>query len=182
MELFRVSFSILEPWSKGDYDTALQRYYHKEVQPTEAMIEGKILHKKWEQEINTTGKLPKVFGDMVLDHPETELKITMIIDKWIQFVGVIDCIEGHTIYDWKTGRSGVQRYASSWQPRCYQALADANGYAIDTAMILFHNQHEQFVQKGKIYLNEKTKNDAIEFIRTYSSEMKDALDKTENHD
>lgn len=182
MTLFRISFSVLDPWSRGDIDEALRRYYHKDVQPTQPMIEGKALHELWKQETDTKKSLPAVFGGHPLVNPETEIKMEMMIDDWIQFVGVIDCLAEHTIIEYKTGRAGVHGYSSSWQPRCYQALVEANGYTVDTAMILFHNQHEQFVQKGKIYLTDQSKKDAVEWIRTFSSEFRDALDKTENHD
>lgn len=177
--MFRVSFSILDPLSKGRIDEAVNRYLKIEIEPSQAMIEGKLLHEQWQAEVNETKCLPKVFGGLQLKKPETELKITMVIDGWIEFVGVIDLIDQNTIYEYKTGRSGINSYANSWQPKCYQALAEANGFKVNEAFIYYFNQHKQQVSKGKIYLTEKTKEDAIEWIRTYASELHEAL---ENYD
>lgn len=177
--MFRVSFSILDPLSKGRIDDAVSRYLKIETEPSQAMIEGKILHEQWQAEVNETKCFPMEFGGAKLVKPETELKITMIIDSWIEFVGVIDLIDQNFIVDYKTGRSGLNAYASTWQIKCYQALAEANGFKINEGYVYYFNQHKQKSSKGKFYLTEKTKEDAIEWIRTYASELHEAL---ENYD
>jgi len=175
--MFRCSFSILDPWSKGNYDEALRRYWRVEIQPTQAMIDGKLLHERWQSETQATGCLPKVFGGTKLVKPETERKMDCVIDDWIQFVGVIDLIDENEIYEYKTGRAGASAYASSWQFRCYQLLGELNGYKPHTAHVLFYNQHIQKVERGKIYL--QNSKPAEEWIRTFASEMKSAIDETE---
>jgi len=172
----RVSFSILDPLSKGRIDDAVSRYLRIPIEPSQAMIEGKLLHEQWQAETNVTKCLPKIFGGEKLIKPETELKLTMKIDGWIEFVGVIDLIDQNTIYEYKTGRSGLNSYANSWQPKCYQALAEANGFKIDEAYLYYFNQHKQTTAKGKFYLTEKTKEDAVEWIRTWASELHNALE------
>jgi len=175
----RVSFSILDPLSKGRIDDAVSRYLRIPIEPSQAMIEGKILHEQWQTEVNETKCFPKEFGGAKLVNPETELKLTMIIDDWIEFVGVIDLLDQNMIVDYKTGRSGLNSYASTWQIKCYQALAEANGFKINEGYVYYFNQHKQKSSKGKFYLTEKTKEDAIEWIRTYASELHEALETYE---
>ncbi len=169
--MIRVSYSILDPLSRGDIDEALLRYWRVEREPTQAMIEGKMLHEQFQSEVKETNCLPKVFGGAKLIKPETELKIKTIIDDWIEFVGVIDLIDQNTI--------GLNAYGKSWQIRCYQKLAEDNGFSINEAYLLYFNQHKQIANKGKVYLSEKTKEDATEWIRTWTSELKCALDISE---
>ena len=174
--MLRVSFSILDPLSRGNIDEALLRFWRVVREPTQAMIEGKMLHEQFQSEVKETNCLPKVFGGAKLIKPETELKIKTVIDDWIEFVGVIDLLDQNTIYEYKTGKSGLNAYGKSWQIRCYQKLAEDNGFSIKDAYIFYFNQHKQIANKGKVYLSEKTKEDATEWIRTWASELKCALD------
>ena len=77
--MIRVSYSILDPLSRGDIDEALLRYWRVEREPTQAMVEGKMLHEQFQSEVKETNCLPKVFGGAKLIKPETELKIKTII-------------------------------------------------------------------------------------------------------
>ncbi len=172
---FHVSFSVLEPLSKGNIDEAVRRYYRIEQQPTQAMIEGKQLHEQWRDEVDRTGHLPAVFGAKPLYVPQTELYLKMQID-WIEFVGIIDLIDQDVIYEYKTGRAGVNYYANSNQWRCYKLLAEANGFTPKEVQYLFLNQHEQLTEKGKIFLTDTDSEIAKDWIITWASELHEAVE------
>ena len=179
MKIFRCSFSILDPWSKGDFDTALQRYWRVEIPPTPAMEQGKILHQQWQSETNQTGCLPAIFGSKKLKKPETEVKLELMVEPWLQYVGVIDCMDYDEFYEYKSGRSGASHYMGTWQPKCYQYLCGMSGYPVHTAHVLTFNQHTQKTQRGKMYLSPKSFEDAKEWILTTASEMWSAIQEGE---
>lgn len=174
--LFRVSFSILEPWSRGDLDEAVKRYLRLPSPPTKAMEDGTLFHRTWQGETNETKRLPDVFGGSVLDEPTTELKLECVIDDWIQFVGVIDCMEKHTIHEYKTGSRNSIVWANTMQTRCYQVLTELNGFQPKRALVHHLNQHTHQVTHSKIYFSDKTRLHAMEWIRTFASELHEALE------
>lgn len=178
MKIFRCSFSILDPWSKGDYDEALKRYWRVEIQPTQSMIEGKQLHQKWQDEVEKTKKLPKIFGGEKLLSPKTELKLESMLEPWLQFVGVIDLMDDTKIWDYKSGKTSISNYASSHQIPCYQVLLDSLGIKVDEGYYLHYNQHNKTIEKSKRYLTNKTLENGKEFIITFASEMYSALQES----
>lgn len=178
-KIYRFSFSVLYPWSNGQYEEALNRYLKIGEIETPQMREGKLLHEQWRTETEKTGKLPTVFGDVELQNPECEVKMECMIDEWIQFVGVIDLLEKHRITDYKTGNSNSLSYISTPQLRCYQLLCVENGYVPTEAYIRHWNQYTKTVTNSKMYLSQYTLENARDWIITYASEMREAIDKLE---
>jgi len=177
MKQIRLSYSILEPWSKGDYDEALRRYWREEQQPTQAMIEGKLLHQQWEDEVKKTKCLPQIFGGEKLGVFRTELKLEVQLEDWLQLVGVIDLMNDRKIYDYKTGRTQVSAYSSSQQIPIYQLLAVKSGLDVDEGYYLHFDQHSKTIEKSKRYLTEKTMKDAKDWVITFASEIYSSLEE-----
>lgn len=177
-DLFRVSFSILDPWSHGDYDEATRRYLRIPSPPSQAMEDGTLFHRSWQTETTDSKRLPAVFGGTTLKNPSTELKMECVIDDWIQFVGVIDCMEDDTIHEYKTGSRNSIVWASTMQTRCYQVLTEFNGFRPKKALIHHFNQHTKKVTHSKVYLTDHSRQMATEWIRTYASELHEALANT----
>lgn len=176
--LFRISYSILDPWSKGNYDESIRRYLRIPTPPTPQMEEGKLFHEQWHSETLRTNKLPVVFGGGELVKPQCELKLECVLDEWIQFVGVVDCLEESIIREYKTGKANSVVYANAMQVPCYQVLVEEHGYKPKEAHIHHFNQHAKKVTHSKIYLSEETKAKGREWIVTYSSELRSALEGT----
>lgn len=175
--MLRVSYSVLDPWARGDYEEAINRYLRRPTITTPAMAEGKIFHEQWRAETEREGKLPKVFGSKELMKPECEVKLTCILDDWIEFVGVIDLLDAPAIHEYKTGNANSLFYASTMQIKCYQFLLAENGYAITKGYIHHYSQKRDETTHSKIYLSDYTRTKARDWIVTYASELKDALDK-----
>lgn len=173
--MIRLSYSIIDPWSKGNYDEALKRYWRLEETPTQAMIEGKQLHQNWQDEVEKTKRLPKVFGGAELVNPKTELKIEAMLEPWLQFVGVIDLMDGTKIYDYKSGNTPVSSYSSSYQIPCYQVLLDSQGLKTTEGYFFHYNQHTGLVEKSKRYLTDKTLEYGKDWILTWASEIYSSL-------
>lgn len=176
--IFRISYSILQPWSVGNYDEAIRRFYRAESEPTQAMIEGTVLHQQWAAETQATKALPRLFGGTELTKPEVESKMSCLIDGWIELVGVVDLIESPERFtEYKTGSGNASKIAGTMQVPLYHYLLFQNGYTqIKEAYIRHFNQYEQKVTAGKLYLSKQTRYQAEEWVRTFASEMKSALD------
>ncbi len=176
MDKFHVSFSVLDPWSHGDYETAINRYLKRPEPSNQQMEEGRIWHEKWRAETIKTGKLPEVFGGKELTFPECELRLYTLIDDWIEFVGVVDNLTTEEIHEYKTGTRNSLAYASSMQPRVYQVLAIDNGYHPKRATIHHYNQYTGKVTTSRIHLTTLSYENAKDWIITYASEMRVALE------
>jgi len=176
--MIRLSYSILDPWSKGDIDEALRRYWRVEQEPTQAMIEGRRFHQLWQDETDKTGKMPEIFGGKELVKPQTELKLEVMLEPWLQFVGIIDLYDQEVIFDYKTGKTPVSAYSSSFQPLCYQVLLSESGLTPKESVFLQFNQHINKVKKSKRYLDDQTYKAGREWIITFASEMYSALQES----
>lgn len=135
------------------------------------------MHEQWRHETESTGKLPEVFGGLEIEKPECEVKMECIIDDWIQFVGVIDLLEPHKITDYKTGNSNSLAYISTPQLKCYQFLCIENGYVPTEGFIRHFNQYTKEVTNSKMYFSDYTRELGRDWIITYASEMREAIDK-----
>lgn len=169
--MFRASYSILNAWSSGNWQRAIEMYFKLPYEPTPQMIMGSEFHKEWENEINTNKTMPKVFGGMALKDPQTELKIVKQLTDWLELVGVIDCYDDGTIYDWKTGKS--KQNADGFQLKVYQILLPK----AKRGEVHHYDQYKKEVNVSMVHLTEKTLEEAIEWVMTFSSEMHHYLEK-----
>ncbi len=89
---------------------------------------------------------------------------------------MIDCYdeETKTIYDWKTGATQSDSYASGMQPKVYQILIPE---AVK-AEIHHYDQHARTTDMSIVHLTKQTLEEAVNWVVTLSAEMHDYL--TEN--
>ncbi len=171
--VFRASFSILNLWDRGAWEQSLKSYFRLEQYVTPAMAEGKELHQQFEKEIQETGCLPAVFGGEKLQNPITEKKIEVQLYDWLTFVGVIDCLDEPTIYEFKTGVTSVGSYANGWQIGAYAILATQGNYYVEKAAILHHNQHTGDTESAYVWLTDQKIEDATNWIVGTAGEIHD---------
>jgi hypothetical protein len=172
-KIFRASYSVIKNWSDGKTDEAVMGYFHKPQPATPAMEAGKKYHELWANEIKQTNHLPKLFGCGKLNKPQTELKKCVQLTEWLEFVGVLDCLDGNTIYEFKTGKTDSEAYANAMQVRVYQLL-----YPKAAKAMIYH--YDQYLDKSDmsiVHLTGKTMEDALNWLLTYASEMKNYLEE-----
>lgn len=139
----KLSFSIINAWYHGDKDGAIDMLMGKWREPTEAMQFGTFMHKQWENEVNETGCLPKVFGGAKIEQPLTETYYKKQILDWLWLSGVID-LQYQTpdgdlvLVDYKTGNGNANQYTQSLQAGIYGILQP------DAKLFIFkhYNQYE----------------------------------------
>lgn len=172
---FRASFSVLDAWAKKDYEQAVRLYFKLDCFENEAMRQGKEFHNYWEKETKETGCLPEIFGGMKLKNPKTELKMVVSVNDWLDFVGVIDCYDNPTIYEYKTGISSSSSYARSKQIGLYGILGTLMGLYVEKAEILHYNQYSKLSDVSIVWLTDKVLRDAYDWLETHASEMHNYL-------
>jgi len=175
MNKFRASYSILDTWRRGDYERAVKMYFKLETFDSEAMQQGRDYHQKWQEEVEKTKKLPAVFGGKKLTAPKTELKLVAQIYDWLEFVGVIDCYDKPTFYEYKTWVSESQNYINSYQIGMYGLLLTYTDKYVDSCEIYHYNQYNNKVDMSKVYITDKLIQDSLNFLITTSVEMHDYL-------
>jgi len=124
---YRLSYTTLSRWERGESDTAIASYLGKpHPYPTPVMELGKAKHELWEREIKKTAQIPQELGGGRLRAPITERKHERLIDvgdgHQIELVGVIDLEANGTLYDWKVSIRNVNAFAGSWQKQYYKLL------------------------------------------------------------
>lgn len=174
---FRASYSILNTWASGNYDMAIKYYFKLDTFVTPAMVDGRKYHETWATHINNTLRLPEEFGKLELKKPQTELKKVVQITDWLELVGIIDCYDDPTIYEFKTGKQSSESYASSMQPAVYGVLATMSGLYVDRAVIHHYDQHRKKSDNSYIWLTDKVLNDGLNWIETLASEMHNYLEQ-----
>jgi hypothetical protein len=125
-KVYRLSFTTLQLWSKGETDEAIASYLGRgRMEPTARMQLGKDKHKLWEGEILRTGHIPVELGGQPLRNPIVERKHVRELDYGdfiIQLVGVLDLEDFPVIYDWKVSMSSPSSWLSSPQKLYYKLL------------------------------------------------------------
>lgn len=177
MKRFRTSFSILNAFSKGDVQRAVDMYFKRNFVKTEAMEAGIRFHDEWERYVLKNKEIPKELSSkpIKLVDPRPELKLEVDLGDKFQFVGIIDCLDGETIYEFKTGRSDSSNYANGKQIDCYAYLLSKLGIKTTKGIYLHYNQHDKETDKSVVYLTDNRLKTAEKWILKYTSDMYDYL-------
>lgn len=175
----KVSYTILNAWASGKYEDAIKYFFRLDVTQTPAMKEGQEYHKRWENEIQATKKLPEVFGSKQLISPSPEQYIKVDVNNWLVLSGKIDCYDKPTIYEFKTGRQTSEDIARSKQPGVYAVLSTLNKQYVDRAEIYCFNQHVKNDNKSMsiVYLTDQVLEDSLNWIETIAGEMRNYLEQ-----
>ncbi len=176
----RVSYSILAAWERGDIDRAVAPYAGVEIEPTQAMIDGKKYHERWERYTKRTKRLPKVFGNRKLNNPklESETKKVVQLNDWCYLSGVLDVLDEKLGIDYKTGKSTATDYANGKQHNVYQILYPMlERFEYHCFNQHLHRKDPQRATMSVVYLNRETLETAIEWVLTLAAELREYLIK-----
>jgi hypothetical protein len=175
----RVSYTLLKLWADGKTSNAIDYYLKRDFEPTKQMIDGKAWHEKWSAESLKTGRLPEVFGGKFLTpDPKIEVKLVVDLADWLQLVGVIDLLDGNTIYEYKTGVTSSTDYAESLQAEVYSILCvKALKIRPDKAWYLHYNQYTKKIDCSMVWLTDGKITKAAEWVVSVATDMKNEFEK-----
>lgn len=171
MKRFRASYSILSAWESGQYQRAVEMYFGIGGIETDAMRQGKLFHERWAEHTLKTGCLPLEFGGKKLVNPKPELNVVAELTPWLDLSGFIDCLDGSTIYEYKTGSTESSVYANGWQVYVYQLLAKFVGQDTNLAFVMHHDQYLNRQDTSIVHLTPETLRSATEWVLTNSHAM-----------
>lgn len=180
MVIIKLSFSILNAWSKGRWEDAVSYYIGRDLPPTPEMELGRTLHEKWALHTQRTGQLHRDLGKYPLVNPVVEQKFEKLLpmgdDMFILLRGVTDLLTdtsggGWTVWDYKTGNTTATDYIDSLQLDFYKLLIPQ----INEGRYLCYDPYFKTRTLGVKYMSEANAYKALEFIMTYGTEMIDYL-------
>jgi len=173
MRKFRASYSILNSWSKGYAQDAINMYFKLDTEPNKYMIAGLKFHKSWENYANEHKKLHPQLSSISkpLSDPKCELKLEMPINDHIELVGVVDCLDNDTLYEFKSGTKPSSEYANTYQADLYSILVEYHGYHPKKAFYLHFDQYVKETDSAMVWLTENRRKEALEWLLKYSEEM-----------
>jgi CRISPR/Cas system-associated exonuclease Cas4 (RecB family) len=177
--ILRASFTLMKLWSNGQIDDAVKTYLRHPRETTPAMQAGLEHHKMWELEVQRTGNLPLIFGGKKLADPLTERRYEAQVTPWMSLRGVIDCFEGDTIHEFKTGVMPANDYANSRQVEVYAWLLAENGINARKAFYHVYHQHLHEVESAMVWITDERLRDAVEWMVTFGSDIHNYF--VENH-
>lgn len=162
MKKIRLSYSLLSLWERGDINGAIDTYFHIDRPSTEAMDNGKRVHKEIEEHIKVYNAFPDWFFNYPLKLPETEKEVVVSYNELFDIKGVFDCVDtvSGTLFEFKTGNSDSLEWARTWQLPIYFLLAELNKMDIEKALLIRHNgkQSDYCVVHNSQRLRDKARN------------------------
>jgi PD-(D/E)XK nuclease superfamily len=175
--IFRASFSVLNSWSKGYAQDAINNYFKLPKEPNQAMEDGLKHHQSWEKYILANKKLHPQLSttNKQLKSPLCELKLEMPINDWLEFVGVIDCLDMPILYEFKTGVKPSSEYANSVQADLYFMLCEHHGYEVEKAFYIHFDQYSKETDSAMVWNTKERRQKALEWLTEQSREMYDYL-------
>jgi len=137
----RISYSLLKLWEAGRIEDMLAYYKHLETPTTHYMEEGKAWDKLLTESIINKKELLPEFGGDKLNNPQPQLKLECKYDDNVTLVGVLDCYDSPTLYEFKAGSSADSAdYSNQMQIPLYLLLLEENKMPADKAFIVHFDQ------------------------------------------
>lgn len=175
MKTIKLSYSILNAWSTGNFEQAIGQYLGKPWVATPAMELGSLKDKLWSNHALIHKEIHPEIGGGKLNSPVVQTKYEKIIPFSAEFQillrGVPDTIDGEVLYEYKCGMTTAGQYIDKLQMDYYRLLLPdlAIGY------YLCFNPHNNTYTKGVKYLHKSNAEQAMEHLLTFGGEIIDYL-------
>ena len=141
MKKMRLSNSLIQSWMRGNPDEVIATYFHLDRPKSQALIDGIRIHEEIEEHINKYNSFPDYLFDGALSMPECEKKIIVPYNEMFDLSGVFDCIDGKTLYEFKTGVQSSLTWIGKDQIPLYFLIAELAQMDLDKVYLLHYNQH-----------------------------------------
>lgn len=172
---FRASYTILDQWNSGNWEMAVKMYFKLDKFVTPQMEAGREWHAKWAKHITDTKTMPVEFGGKALTAPIPEQKTVVNLDEWLDLVGVIDCYDTPTIYEWKTGKKTSEAYAGSQQGGIYALLGTYSKKYVEKIEIHHFDQYSKKSDMSIVWVTDELLENTYNWIVTVGGEMHNYL-------
>jgi hypothetical protein len=171
MKKIRLSHTLMSLWERGDYSDAVSTYFHLDRPITQPMRDGRRIHEEIEDHINKTGQFPEWFFNYPLVDPEAEKVVTVSYNELFDVKGLFDCIDGKTMFEFKTGRSDSLTWARTYQIPLYFLIAELAGIDVDKCFLIRWNQYEKKRDFCIVHNSEAIREKARNFVDSVGPEI-----------
>ena len=168
---FRASYTVLNTWASGNWQRAIEQYFHLQDFVTPAMVAGRDYHKTWCEYIEKNKALPLEFGGKKLKAPICEEKKIVTLYDWLDLSFIIDCYDEKTLYEFKTGKQSSEAYASDMQVGVYGVGATYSGLYVDKAEIHHYDQYTKKHDMSVVWVSDNLLEKSHNWIVTLAGEM-----------
>lgn len=175
MDKIKLSWSILNAWTRGDKDAAIGMIYGKKIPETPAMANGSRVH-----ELISTQRLrllpciddTYVFEDIEPDAHRWVNYFKINIYPWLDLSMRIDVLsrERGVVIDWKTGKHSSAD-ADPMQIYLYAIALEKIGVPINTGIMAKVNDDVTLSDYTVIKIGPHARKQGYEFIDTYAAEI-----------
>ena len=142
---FRLSHSLLSLWGQGLIEDAINTYFHLNSKDNPRMAQGRELHQKWADTIKKNKVLNLGRSTFKFNTPKVEFGENGELNKpynelW-DIGGRFDCVDGDTLYEFKSGVKNSLDYAGEYQIPFYFLLAELAEIPLTKAYLIHWNQY-----------------------------------------
>jgi hypothetical protein len=170
----RVSYTLLNLWSKGKTDEAIQAYFHIERDfIPKAMKMGKDIHQEIADFVNAEKKLPPFLPKLPLVNPQTEHRIVVKYNELFDLSGVIDLLDEPILYEFKTGVNDSLVWSSEDQIPFYFLLAEIQEIEIEKGYLVHFNQYNRTCDFTQVWNGKQMRERARNLIDSIGPEIHD---------
>ena len=173
----RVSFSLLDAWSRGEHERAIANYLHKDYPSTPQMDEGKKWHEENAKQIAENKMTLKEFGSLKFKKPSVELELEAPYNELFIVKGTIDTLDGEDLWEYKTGKRSATSYLSSMQLSFYAMLCTLRELPIKRLNVMKYNQYEDKWSWAFKWYSPLVVDEARNFVDSLTPEIYDYFDK-----
>ena len=178
MIIVKLSYSILNAWSHGRYEDAVNLYLGRDMPEVPIIELGKAMHDKWALYTLNHGRIHPQLGGGKVINPTVEQKYEKILPlnekMCILLRGIPDLTSDHPdgkgglLYtEYKCGMRGATSYVDDLQGD-YMKLLDP---AIREMHYICYNPYFKTKTIGVRYLTEDNAMNALEHIMTFGGEL-----------
>jgi len=173
----RLSYSLLNAWSRGRVDEAISLYLREDLPSSPALKYGKDFHKKVQKIIDEKKELNIVKTKLKFKKPETEKVIIINYSDRLDLKVIIDCLDTPFIYDWKTGVVNSLEYSNSYQFPLYFLACKMSGIDIERGFIVHYNQYEKKTDFTILWNGQTQIERATNYIESLAPEIYEHFEK-----
>ena len=141
MKKLRLSNSLINSWLRGNPDEVIATYFHLDRPKSKALEDGIKIHEDLEKHITKYNSFPDWFFDGPLLMPECEKKVIVEYNEMFDLSGVFDCIDGRTLYEFKSGVQNSLTWVGKDQIPLYFLIAELAKIDLDKVYLIHYNQH-----------------------------------------
>ena len=173
MKKIRLSHTLLSLWERGDYNAAVETYFHLDREITPQMKDGRRIHEEIADHIQKYNIFPEWFFDHRLHVPEVEKELVVPYNEWFDLKCFIDCYDSvpQDIFEYKTGVSDSLTWARTYQLPLYFLISELAGMHVNRGFLIHHNQYKKETDFVIVHNTEGKRDKARNFIDSVGPEI-----------